>query len=130
MNLHLLIIDLTQLGSAFALNNILSLNFVALLSSYMVSISCMIWRRATGNPLPPSKFNLGKFALPINVLSVALLFVFWIFSFFPLVPNPTTETMNWAALIYGAVLIFSLVYYHIWGKHHYDGPVAYVRKMQ
>ena len=39
-------------------------------------------------------------------------------------------TFNWAVLIFGAVVIWSVVYYLIYGRHDYDGPVAYVRKLE
>jgi hypothetical protein len=36
--------------------------------------------------------------------------------------------MNWNILIFGVVVLFSIGYYVAVGRHHYEGPVAYVRK--
>jgi choline transport protein len=48
--------------------------------------------------------------------------------FFPAAPHPTAEGMNWSVLIFGVVIVFSLAYYWVVGRHRYDGPVAYVAK--
>lgn len=37
--------------------------------------------------------------------------------------------MNWAIVVYSGVLIFSLIFYVLYGRKAYDGPVAYVRKL-
>jgi uncharacterized ParB-like nuclease family protein len=37
--------------------------------------------------------------------------------------------MNWNILIYGVVVLFSLVYYAFSGTHRYVGPVEYARKL-
>lgn len=70
-------LPLINLGSATALNSITSLATTALLSSYICSIGCMIWRRATNQPLLPSPFRLGRWGLPINIISeIFLIFAF------------------------------------------------------
>lgn len=124
------VLSLINLGSATALNIITSLGTVALLSSYICSIGCMVWRRSTGNPLPDSKFKLGKLGLPINIVSLAVLVLFFVLDFFPTAPSPDAASMNWSIWIYGVVIIFSLVYFFVIGKHHYVGPVEYVRKLE
>jgi hypothetical protein len=48
-------------------------------------------------------------------------------AFFPSAPNPTPEVMNWSSLIFGLVLIFSLVFYFFKKRHEYRGPVAAIR---
>lgn len=37
--------------------------------------------------------------------------------------------MNWAIVVYGFVIIFSLIFYVAYGRRAYDGPVEYVRKL-
>lgn len=36
--------------------------------------------------------------------------------------------MNWSVAIYGAVVIFAVVYYYTHGRLVYDGPVVLVKK--
>lgn len=72
-----IVLSLINLGSSTALNLITSLATNALLSSYICSIGCMIWRRVTNAPLLPSPFNLGRYGLLINILSeIFLIFAF------------------------------------------------------
>lgn len=123
------VLSLVNLGSSVALNSILGLGTAPLLTSYMTSIGCVTWRRLTGNPLPGSKFSLGRFGLPLNLLSEVSLAVFFVFCFFPLSPDPDAAGMNWSILIYGVVILWSLGYYACWGRFSYVGPVEYIRKL-
>lgn len=47
--------------------------------------------------------------------------IFW--SFWPPETPATPENMNYDVLVTGAVVGFSIVYYYIWGKHQYRGPL-------
>ena len=75
------------------------------------------------------RFSLGRYGLPINMFSVVFLSLVWILCFFPPVPNPQVDQMNWAVLMYGGVVIFALVYYAVKGRKVYVGPVEYVRRV-
>lgn len=123
------LLSLINIGSPTALSSITSLGTSALLSSYICSIGCLIWRRLTGNPLPKSQFNLGKWALSINIVSEVFLVVMFVLVFFPESPDPAAASMNWAIVIYGAVVLLSMIYYFFRGRHRYVGPVEYVRKV-
>ncbi|RMD41004.1 hypothetical protein DV735_g4103, partial [Chaetothyriales sp. CBS 134920] len=117
-----------NIGSAVAFNIIMSIGTVALLTSYMVSIGSVTWRRITNQPLLPSKFKLGKLGLPINIAALLFCVVIYVFAFFPPIPNPAPGSMNWAIAVYGGVLLFSLLYFILRARFHYVGPVEYVRK--
>ena len=100
----------------------------ALYASYLIVIGCVVWRRISGEPLPPSRFDLGKAGLPVNLIAMAFLSVQFVFIFFPTGPNPIPSYMNWTSLVFGVTVIMSLVWYFIHGKREYLGPVEYVRK--
>ena len=123
------LLSLINIGSTTAFNQIISLGVTALISSYLVSTSCMALRRIRGQPLLDASFTLGKAGLPVNLITVAFLSLVFVMSFFPPIRNPSPSTMNWAILVYGVVVLFSLGYYAIIGRHRYNGPVAYVRKL-
>ncbi|KKY37784.1 putative gaba-specific permease [Diaporthe ampelina] len=123
------LLSLINIGSATALNSITSLSTNALLSSYICSIGCMIWRRWTGAPLLPSHFSLGRWGLALNIASIAFLISAFVFAFFPMSPKPSADVMNWNVLIYGVVVVGSVLYYFLKGRHRYVGPVEYVRKL-
>ncbi len=48
------------------------------------------------------------------------------FSFWPTERVVTAENMNYAVLVTGAIVIFSLVYYLVWARRVYTGPVVEV----
>jgi choline transport protein len=122
------LLSLINIGSTIAFNIISSLGIGALLSSYIVSISCITIKRLRGEALIPSRFSLGRAGLPINIFSVLFLVLAFIMTFFPQSPHPNNETMNWSILVYGAVVVFSIVYFVAVGRNRYAGPVAYVKK--
>ncbi|KAF2625635.1 amino acid transporter [Macroventuria anomochaeta] len=128
--LFVLLLSLINLGSSVAFMQVISLGVAAMLTSYLISIGCVALKRIRGEPLLPSKFNLGRLGLPINIIAVLFLLFLWVFTFFPSAPHPAVADMNWAVLGYGLVIIFALVYYAIHGRHVYIGPVEYVRKGQ
>jgi choline transport protein len=88
------LLSLIGIGPAVALNLILSLATVAIVTGYIGSIGCIIWRHWASQPLLQSKFDLGKWGLPINIIAMAFLIFFLVAAFFPPMPNPTDETMN------------------------------------
>jgi choline transport protein len=125
------LLSIINIGSTIALNNITSLSLCAILSSYIASIGLVFWRRLTNRPLLPAKFTLSRpVGLALNAFSLAFLAIVLVFSFFPGSPNPTAASMNWAILMYGAVMIFALLHYFISARYVYDGPVEYVRKLE
>ncbi|KAJ4341105.1 hypothetical protein N0V95_007325 [Ascochyta clinopodiicola] len=128
--LFVLLLSLINLGSSVAFMQVISLGVAAMITSYLISISCVALKRIRGEPLLPSKFNLGKLGLPINIIAVLFLLFIWFFCFFPASPHPAVADMNWAVLGYGVVIIFATIYYVIHGRHVYVGPVEYVRKGQ
>lgn len=122
------LLSVINVGSNIAYNQLASMGIAALLSSYLVSTSCMALRRARGQPLLPAHFRLGRAGLPVNLVAIGFLLLAFVMSFFPPVAHPAPDTMNWAIMVYGVVIVASLAYYIPVGRHHYKGPVAYVRQ--
>ncbi|KAK3110978.1 hypothetical protein LTR53_014201 [Teratosphaeriaceae sp. CCFEE 6253] len=121
------LIALIIIGSTTAFNIILSVSSTGLFTSYIVVIACMLVKRTSGQKMPATRFSLGRLGVPINVAAICFLSLAYVFLFFPAAPKPTAASMNWASLIYGCVLGFAGVYYLIYGRHQYDGPVRYVK---
>jgi len=122
------LLSLINIGSTVAFNSIASLGTCALLSSYMISISCIFLKRWRGETLIQSRFSLGKAGIWVNGIAVAYLSVAFVFVFFPSFPHPTVDLMNWNVLIYGCTVIFSVVYFFVKGRRVYVGPVEYLNK--
>ncbi|KAK1037916.1 hypothetical protein LTR74_018805, partial [Friedmanniomyces endolithicus] len=117
------LLSLIDLGSTVAFEAIVSLQFIALFFTYLVSIGTLIYRRLYGPPLPERRWSLGRLGLTINI--IALLYGLFALAFvvIPSVPSPTLEEMNWAPVIFVGILAFALIYYFAGGHRTYDGPV-------
>lgn len=74
------LLSLINIGSSVALNAINSLAGVSVLTSYLISIGCLIWRRLYGAPLPPHEWSLGRFGLPINIAAFCCVLPLWFFA--------------------------------------------------
>lgn len=122
-----ILLSLIIIGSTIAFNVITSLGQVGLISSYIIVIACVFAKRVKGEALLPSRFSLGKFGFLVNGLALLFLGLAFIFLFFPAAPDPTPASMNWSCLLFGFILGFSLIYYWIWGRHVYVGPVEYIK---
>jgi choline transport protein len=118
-----------NLGSSTALNAINSLGGVSILTSYFITISCLVWRRLRGPPLPPRRWSLGRFGLAINVAALMFLTPIWFFAFWPLATPVTAETMNWSSTMFGGTIIVALIYYFVRARHVYSGPVIHVKRV-
>lgn len=108
----------------------MALGTAALLSSYIISISCVRLRRWRNQPLPPARWSMGKFTPICDTISILVLLVIFVFSFFPTTNHPDAADMNFAIAIYGGVIIIAMAYYAIHGRKTYKGPVTRVRTMQ
>ncbi|KAF2667151.1 amino acid transporter [Microthyrium microscopicum] len=123
------LISLINIGSTAAFNSISSLLVAAEFTSYLISIGCILLKRIRKEPLPPSRWSMGAFALPINIFSVCYIIFVFVMSFFPTSKaglNP--QNMNWSSLVYAVVVGFSVVLYYVHGRHVYKGPVVKIRR--
>lgn len=98
--------------------------------SYLVAIGCIFAKRLHGEVLLPSWFYLSRVGILVNVVALLFLSVAFFFCFFPSAPNPSPEGMNWSSLIFGLILLFSLTYYYLFGRHHYVDLVEYIKPQE
>ncbi|ERF74073.1 hypothetical protein EPUS_08121 [Endocarpon pusillum Z07020] len=66
----LCLLSLINLGSLTALNAMFALTTGSLLASYILSIGCVVYKRLRGDALPPREWTLGRYGLPINIVSL------------------------------------------------------------
>lgn len=103
-----------------------SLNLLALVSTYMLPIGCVLYKRLTHQTLPMSRWSLGKFGLPINAFAVCYCAFTLVFSCFPESVPTTPDSANWAPLVWGIVSLGSTVLDVVHGKRVYKPPVVFV----
>jgi amino acid transporter len=113
---------LINIGSSQVLAILLSLFNSALLSSYAITIGCVLLRRLQGRRLPPARYSLGRWGSAINIIALVYIAPIFVFTFFPPVPNPTPDVMNWGCVMVGGVVVLATVYYVIWGRKTYTPP--------
>lgn len=122
------LLSLINIGSTVAFNAICSMATNALLSTYIISLICLSIRRVKGPELPPRRWSLGRFGLPINLAALLFLIWIWIFCFFPQETPVTVAKRNLNIVINAGVILFAIAYYFIVGKHRYVAPVMLVKR--
>ena len=120
------VLCLINLGSTFAFNIIISLTLLALLSTYMLSIGCVLLKRIRHEPLPPARWSLGRWGLPINAFAFVYSAFAIVMSCFPGGLPVTLDTANWAPAVWVGVMLLSVVSYFLHGKRHFTAPVVFV----
>ena len=117
-----------NIGSTAALNAIISLGVVALLTSYALTIGCVALRRWRGPPLPPRRWSLGRAGAAVNVAALLFLAPMWFFSFWPVTTPTKPGNMNWAVAMYGGIITIAVVFYVFKARHVYVGPVVETKR--
>ena len=120
------VLCLINLGSTLGFNIVVSLSLLGLLSTYMLSIGCVLLKRIKGEPLPHARWSLGRFGLPINAFAFFYSGFVLVFSCFPAVVPVTLQTANWAPVVWAGVIVLAFMVYAIHGKKHYTAPVTFV----
>lgn len=120
------LLSCVSLGSSLAFSIITSLSLLALMSTYSVSIGCVLLRRITGPDLPHARWSLGRLGGPINLLAVVYSAFIVLMSCFPSESSPGLADANWAPLIWAAVILLSVVAYVFHGREHFTPPVMFI----
>ncbi|KAL8930817.1 MAG: hypothetical protein Q9208_000358 [Pyrenodesmia sp. 3 TL-2023] len=137
-------IGIINIGSTAAFSVVISLSVSSLYLSYIITEAFLLYRRCTGgirsrNPrhstsndelLSPETLTWGPFHVPgalgitVNIFAVCFGIVIFVFSFFPTATPVEPTTMNYSVLMLGAVIIFATLYYVIWARKQYVGPIV------
>lgn len=133
-------LSIINIGSTAAFDAVLSVGVVALMATYSISIACVLLKRVRREPLVHARWSFvtndaegrrgggsfGRYGIYVN--GIALAYSLWSFfwSFWPAMKHPTPEGMNWAVVIFGAIMIFAIFNYVVRAHRVYEGPVAKV----
>lgn len=138
------LLALINIGSTTIFNDILSLVLAGLFSSYEMAAALLLYRRCTGGLQVEDENSASDMSSPLdklvwgpwrikgtlgianNLFACIWLVLIIFFSFFPPTAQVTPSTTNYSVLVFGAVVIFSIVYYLVWAKKFYVGPVKEV----
>ncbi|USP76945.1 hypothetical protein yc1106_04219 [Curvularia clavata] len=142
-NLTACLLALINIGSTTAFNGVISIAIAGLFSSYLLTSSLLLYRRCTGAIVSPQHSHLGPstpaplafwgpWRLPAslgianNAFACAYLAFVLFFSFWPTFAAVTPQNMNWAVLGTSVIAGTSAVYYAVWARKVYRGPVVEV----
>ncbi|KAB8596090.1 hypothetical protein FH972_025799 [Carpinus fangiana] len=143
------LLGLIQIGSSTAFNDVISLVLEGFFASYLCVLLPLLYHRIKGNiadpevdgneiffvdesSTPNKPFMWGPwrvkgiFGILNNAIACIYLIVVGFFSFWPPGKGPTAESMNYSSLVLGAVAIGSFVYYLVWARKTYSGPIVEV----
>ena len=134
---------LINIGSSTAFNDVISLVISCLYSSYLIACVLLLYRRITGTIQPMQQDMVqvagetpqmtwgpwhvhGSLGIANNSFACVYLVILLFFSFWPAATPTTAATMNYSILVTGFVVCFSVLYYLIWAKNFYRGPIVEV----
>ncbi|KAM0542654.1 hypothetical protein ACHAPJ_012686 [Fusarium lateritium] len=126
MSVGAAILSLIQIGSDAAFTVLVSLSTLGIMSTYLLSIGCVLLKRIKGEKLPFARWSLGRFGLAINAFSVLYSLFIVVLCCFPLNLPVDTASANWAPLIWVGVIIIAAVAYVAHGRRAYTPPVNFV----
>jgi choline transport protein len=142
------LLSLINIGNSAAFNGTISLVLEGFYLSYLLAIGLLLWRRLRGDldnqndelnifnssPYHPERYDRsltwgpwrlrGKLGVANNAVAICYLLLIIFFSFWPTQINPSAEMMNWAVVVTGGVATFSVVYYVLYARKSYTGPVV------
>lgn len=125
------LLSLINIGSLTAFNAIISLNVAALMYTYIISISCVIYRKIWhAETLPPRRWDMGRWGLPVNIIGLLYCCFAFFWSLWPSDLPVTVDNFNWSVVIFGGVFIISLAMFVLKGRKEYVGPAAIVSRSQ
>ena len=133
------LLSLINIGSTTAFNALLSVGVVALMATYSISIFCVFLKRLRHESFGYARWKilgnnsaygdgrsggLGRYGLWVNALGLAYSLWSFFWGFWPTVKDVQPASMNWAVLIFVAVMLFAGVAYRVHARKVYDGPVT------
>ncbi|CAF1286629.1 unnamed protein product [Rotaria sordida] len=114
------LLQLLQLVSTTAFLALIATTTLGFQISYFMPI---FFRCTTArNTFPSSKFNLGRFSIPIGIISSIWLFITSILMCFPTEYPVTKDNMNYTIVIISGIALIALIYWIVAARHRFIGP--------
>lgn len=118
-----LLLALINIGSIAAFEAFTSLTVAAFYTVYMFSTALALWRKVTGKHLRYGPFQLGRLGIPIGIYALGYSAMGAFFSFWPQRVKPSLQQMNWAVVVFSAVICVSLLHWVCSARKTYKGPI-------
>ena len=111
---------LLQLASTTAFTDIIAIATLGFQISYLIPI--FLRCTAARKTFPVGEFNLGRFGLPIGIISSIWLMITSIFMFFPTTYPVTADNMNYTVVIVAGIFVLAASYWLISARRWFVGP--------
>ncbi|KAJ5634217.1 choline transport protein [Penicillium herquei] len=130
------LLALINIGSSVVLNIILSLVLQAFFTSYIISLSMILYRRWKGDIAEPAPniprevmvwgpFRLkGWMGIVNNIFAIIFSVIMMFFGCWPTTKHPAPSQVNYSVAIFVGVTLLCIAYYFVRGRKLYKGPVV------
>jgi len=126
MSIAAALLSVIVIGSDTAFSVLVSLSTLGIMTTYLISIGCVLLKRIRGERLPFARWSLGRFGTAVNAFAVLYSLFIVILCCFPLNLPVDASTANWAPLIWFGVILIAAVSYVLHGSKEYTPPVDFV----
>ncbi|KAL0065445.1 hypothetical protein AAF712_007509 [Marasmius tenuissimus] len=123
-----LLMGLLAFAGDSAITAVFTIGITALYVAYAIP---MVARFVGKNDFKPGPFSLGVFSFPVAMIAVVFMLVLGIVFLFPTTPQPTAADMNYSVVVFGGVMVLSVLWYYFpkyGGVHWFTGPVTTISK--
>ncbi|KAL8792909.1 MAG: hypothetical protein Q9195_004486 [Heterodermia aff. obscurata] len=119
------LVSFINIASTAAFQAFVGVTIASWFTSFLLASSVMLYKRLTTNEseLPWGPFRLKKWGIPITIVAQAYTIIGLFWSFWPYSPDVTAESMNYSSLMFGGAMLFSLLFWVLWGRKVYVGPI-------
>lgn len=127
-----LLLALLNIGSDAAFSAFTSMIIVGFYSSFIVVAGVILHKRMKGpdSAIQWGPFKLGRAGIFINLFAIVYSILGIFFVVWPPSAQVSASTMNWSIIIYGTVLMFSLLFWLLHGLKVYTGPLIEIDNNQ
>jgi choline transport protein len=143
------LLALINIVNTTAFNGTISMVLQGFYLSYLLAIGLLLWRRLRGDlDNPNSSMTIfqsgqvdeaydrsltwgpwrlrGTLGVANNIVAICYLLLIIFFSCWPSTNHTPIAQMNFAVIVTGAVLLFSMTYYVMFARKSYNGPIVEV----
>lgn len=118
--LVVMVLACLNIGSYAAFGAFIALSSLAMFTTYLIPISCML-RARLQKKVQLGEWNLGRFGVPINIFAMIYTAYMMIFFCFPAFLPVTGAGMNYALPIFAFVVLVALGLWFGWARKNWPG---------
>ncbi|PPJ60911.1 hypothetical protein CBER1_06226 [Cercospora berteroae] len=120
------LLGLVYIGNTTAFHAVISMAVLGMYLSYVLPIALMlVYGRRAGSSHPTGYFSLGRWGSTVNIIALLWGSVAMLFSMFPSVQPVNAQNMNYASLVLGGWTILGAIYYYLFHRQTFQGPIEF-----